>query len=93
MQVSGNDTAVWDDVERQNKWKKARGGKLLPGVLSVIDHDNQTFNVEFDNDEKSVGVPFKLVKHQDGQFCDEVMVIHQRYPTLVFLTSYTYIQP
>jgi hypothetical protein len=39
--VAGNDTAAWDDKERQQDWQKTRGGTMYPGVVSLIDHDKQ----------------------------------------------------
>ena len=79
--VAGNDTAEWDDTERRQKWQKARAGQLYPGVLSVIDHDKQIVNVDFDDGDKTVGVPFNLVKRQDGQCCDETLCLDKRRPS------------
>ena len=54
--VAGSDTAAWADKERKKNWQKARGGAMYPGVLSVIDHDKQIVNVDFDDGDKTVGV-------------------------------------
>ena len=58
--VSGNDTTDWDDKERYQNWQKTRGGTLYPGDLSDINHDKEIVNVDFDDGDKSVGVPFNL---------------------------------
>ena len=78
--VTGNDTAS-DDKERQKNWQKTRSGELYPGVLSEIDHDKQIVNVDFHDGDKTVGVPFNLVKRQDGQFCDEGIGLQKRSPS------------
>ena len=36
--------------------------------------------MDFNDGDKAVGVPFNLVKRQDGQFCDETMTLHKRRP-------------
>ena len=60
--VPGNDTAGWSDEERHLQWQKAREGVLYPGVVAVINHGKQLVNVDFDDGDKSIGVPLKLVK-------------------------------
>ena len=37
--------------------------------------------MDFHDGDKSVGVPFNLVKRQDGQFCDETMGLEKRLPS------------
>ena len=53
---------------------------MYPGVLSLIDHDKHILNVDFCDGDKAVGVPFNLVKRQDGQFCDESVTLDKRRP-------------
>jgi hypothetical protein len=55
---------------------------LYPGVVSVIDHSKQIVNMDFDDGDKAIGVPFKLVKLQDGQFCDETLSMAKRHTTV-----------
>ena len=76
--VAGNDTASWDDKERHQHWQKARGGTMYPGVVSLIDHDKKILDVDLYDGDKAVGVPFNLLKRQDGQFCDETVVLDKR---------------
>ena len=78
--VTGNDTTTWKDKERRQYWQKARGGTMYPGLVSLIDHDKHILNVDFNDGDKAVGVPFNLVKRQDGQFCEEAMSLHKRRP-------------
>jgi hypothetical protein len=54
---------------------------LYPGVVSVIDHGKQIVNVDFDDGDKVIGFSFKLVKLQDGQFCDETLSMDKRHST------------
>ena len=37
--------------------------------------DKHILNVDFYDGDKEVGVPFNLVKRQDGQFCDETVTL------------------
>ena len=60
--VTGNDTAAWDDKQRQQNWQNSHGGRLYPGVLPVIDHDKQIVKVDFHDGDEAVGVPFNFVK-------------------------------
>jgi hypothetical protein len=46
-----------DYTERRQKWQKAHTDQMYPGVLSVIDHDKQIVNVDFDDGDKAVGSP------------------------------------
>ena len=76
--VPGNETAAWDDQERRKKWQKAREGVMYAGVVSDIDHRKQILNVDFDDADKAIGVPFNLVKFPDGLFFDEDMSMEHR---------------
>ncbi len=38
-------------------------------------------NVDFDDGDKAIDVPFKLVKLQDGKFCDEALSMVKRRST------------
>ena len=78
--VVDNDTSTWNDKERRHHWQKTQDGTMYPGVVSLIDHDKNILNVDFYDTDKGVGVPFNLVKRQDGQFCDEVVVLDKRHP-------------
>ncbi len=76
--MSGNETATWNDQERRKKCQKAHEGVMYAGVVSVIDHSKQILNVDFDDGDKAIGVPFNLVKFPDGQFFDEAMSMEHR---------------
>jgi hypothetical protein len=65
--VPGNETAAWNDQERRKQWQKAREGVMYAGVVSAIDHSKQILNVDFDDGDKAIGVPFNLVKFPDGK--------------------------
>jgi hypothetical protein len=47
----------------------------------VIDHDNQIVNVDFDDGDKTISVPFNLVNLQDGYFGDETLSLDQSLST------------
>jgi hypothetical protein len=79
--VSGNETATCNDKERRLRWQKAHEGVLYPGVVSDINHCKQIVTVDFDDGDKVIDVPFKLVKLQDGQFCDETLSMTKRRST------------
>jgi len=76
--VPGNETAGWDDQESRKRRQKAREGAMYAGVVSVIDHRKQILNVDFEDGDKAIGVPFNLVKFPDGQFFDEAMSMEHR---------------
>jgi hypothetical protein len=76
--VPGNETATWTEKERRERWKKAREGAMYAGVVSAIDHNKQILNVDFEDGDKAIGVPFNLVKFPDGQFFDEAMSMEHR---------------
>ncbi len=38
-------------------------------------------NVDFDDGDNAIDVPFKLVKLQDGKFCDETLSMDKRHST------------
>ncbi len=57
-----NDTTTWDDDERKHKCQKTHGGQLFSGVITVVNSQSQTVNVDFEDGDESVVMPFILVK-------------------------------
>ena len=64
--VDGNDTVSWSDKERNQKCEMCLGGRMYPGILSVIDHDKQIVNVDFSTPDTEQD-EFFLVKKIPGQ--------------------------